>query len=85
MVAAAVNSTRYFSKVDWNKLSYEERKKIRKERDKKKKPGCSNKRAISETAAQQLTTVIIRSIYKANKEETGSIGGDDIRKWYIVR
>ena len=61
-----------------NKLSYEERKKIRKERDKKREPGCSNKRAISETAAQQLTTVIIRSsIYKANKEETGSIGGDD--------
>ena len=64
-------TTGYFTPAEWNKLSYEERDKIRKERDKKGEPGGSNKRAISEMTTQQLTTAIISSIQKASAAETG--------------
>ena len=45
-------------------MSYEERDKIRKERDKKGEQG-GTKRNISELTTKQLTTAIISSIQKA--------------------
>ena len=62
-------TTGYFTPAEWNKLSFEERDKIRKERDKKGEQGGS-KRAISELTTKQLTTAIISSIQKANSDET---------------
>ena len=64
-------TTGYFTPAEWNKLSFEERDKIRKERDKKGEQGGS-KRAISELTTKQLTTTIISSssIQKANSDET---------------
>ena len=54
-------------------MSYEERDKIRKERDKKGEQG-GTKRSISELTTKQLTTAIISSIKQATetttKEET---------------
>ena len=60
-------STNYYSPEEWEKLSYEESDKIRKERDKKGKQG-GTKRTISEMTTKQLTTAIISSIQKATGE-----------------
>ena len=57
-------STTYYSPAEWEKLSYEDRDKIRKERDKKGEQG-GTKRNISELTTKQLTTAIISSIQKA--------------------
>jgi hypothetical protein len=54
----------YYSAAEWEKLSYEERDKIRKERDKKGEQG-GTKRNISELTTKQLTAAIISSIQKA--------------------
>jgi hypothetical protein len=57
-------NTGYYSAAEWEKLSFEERDKIRKERDKKGEQG-GTKRNISEITTKQLTTAIISSIQKA--------------------
>ena len=63
-------STTYYSPAEWEKLSYEDRDRIRKERDKKGEQGGS-KRTISEMTTKQLTTAIISSIQKAvNDDDT---------------
>ena len=56
--------TTYYSPAEWEKLSYEERDRIRKERDKKGEPG-GTKRSISEMTTKQLTTALISSLQKA--------------------
>lgn len=56
-------STTYYSPEEWEKLSYEERDKIRKERDKKGEQG-GTKRNVSEMTTKQLTAAIISSIQK---------------------
>jgi hypothetical protein len=70
------NKTTYYSTAEWEKLSFEERDKIRKERDRKGEIG-GTKRNISEMStkemAAKLTTAIISSIQKA---ASGS-GGDE--------
>jgi hypothetical protein len=58
------DKTTYYSPAEWEKLSYEERDKIRKERDKRGEQGGS-KRSVSELTTKQLTTAIISSIQKA--------------------
>jgi hypothetical protein len=58
------SNTGYYSAAEWEKLSFEERDKIRKERDKKGEQG-GTKRNISELTTKQLTTAIISSIQKA--------------------
>ena len=71
-----VEKTTYYSPAEWEKLSFEERDRIRKERDKKGEPG-GMKRSISEMTTKQLTTALISSIQKASaieevKEDTTS-------------
>jgi hypothetical protein len=71
-----IEKTSYYSPAEWEKLSFEERDRIRKERDKKGEPG-GMKRSISEMTTKQLTTALISSIQKANaieevKEDTTS-------------
>ncbi|KAI2496262.1 hypothetical protein MHU86_18266 [Fragilaria crotonensis] len=65
-------STTYYSPAEWEKLSFEERDKIRKERDRKGEQGGS-KRSISEMTTKQLTTAIISSIQKATASDDSSI------------
>jgi hypothetical protein len=60
------NKTTYYSTAEWEKLSYEERDKIRKDRDKKGEQG-GTKRSISELTTKQLTTAIISSIRQATE------------------
>ena len=57
-------STSYYSPEEWEKLSYEDRDRIRKERDKKGEQG-GTKRNVSEMTTKQLTTALISSIQKA--------------------
>jgi hypothetical protein len=52
------NSTGYYSPADWSKLSFEERDKIRKDRDKKGEPGGTNKRTIGDISVEQVTAII---------------------------
>ena len=68
-------STGYYSTAEWEKLSFDERDKILKERDKKGEQGGS-KRTISELTTKQLTTAIISSIQKANADN----GAEDTPK-----
>ena len=49
------SSTGYYSAAEWEKLSYEDRDKIRKEHDRKGEQGGS-KRNISELTTKPLTT-----------------------------
>ena len=58
-------NTVYYSAAEWEKLSYEDRDKIRKERDKKREQGGS-KRNISELSTKQLTTASISSLQKVS-------------------
>ena len=60
-------TTTYYSPAEWEKLSYEDRDKIRKERDKRGEQG-GTKRNISELTTKQLTTAIISSIQKATDD-----------------
>jgi hypothetical protein len=64
----ASTSTGYYSTTEWEKLSYEERDKIRKERDRKGEQGGS-KRNISELSTKQLTTALISSLQKLSAPE----------------
>ena len=64
-------NTGYYSAAEWEKLSYEDRDKIRKERDKKGEQGGS-KRNISELTTKQLTTALISSLQKVNESEDHS-------------
>jgi hypothetical protein len=67
------NKTAYYSPAEWEKLSFEERDRIRKERDKKGEPGGSNKRGISDMTTKQLTTAIISSIKAASSTSNESV------------
>jgi hypothetical protein len=51
------NGSGYYSPADWNKLSYEERDKIRKERDKKGEQG-GTKRTIDDISVEHVTAII---------------------------
>jgi hypothetical protein len=51
------NGSGYYSPADWNKLSYEERDKIRKERDKKGEQG-GTKRTIGDISVEHVTAII---------------------------
>lgn len=51
------NTTGYYSPADWNKLTYEERDKIRKERDKKGEQG-GTKRNASDISVNQAAAII---------------------------
>ena len=62
------DKTTYYSPAEWEKLSFEERDKIRKARDKKGEPGGS-KRSISKMTTKQLTTALISSIQKASASD----------------
>ena len=66
--------TTYYSKEEWEKLSYEERDRIRKERDRKGEQG-GTKRSIAEMSTKQLTTALISSL-KAAAAEEGKSGGE---------
>ena len=68
-------STGYYSTAEWEKLSFDERDKILKERDKKGEQGGS-KQTISELTTKQLMTAIISSIQKANADN----GAEDTPK-----
>ncbi len=57
------SNTGNYSAAEWEKLSYEERDKIRKERDKKGEQG-GTKGNISELTTKQLTTSTISSIQR---------------------
>jgi uncharacterized membrane protein YgcG len=65
--------TTYYSPAEWEKLSYEERDRIRKERDKKNEQG-GTKRSISEMTTKQLTTALISSIQKAAANDESKDG-----------
>jgi hypothetical protein len=54
-------NTNYYSPAEWNKLSFEERDKIRKERDKKGEQGGS-KRSIGDLSVEQFTSAIISAV-----------------------
>ncbi len=71
--------TNYYSPAEWEKLSFEERDKIRKERDKKGEQG-GTKRNLSELTTKQLTTAIISSIQKAVASEETKDKDDDAPK-----
>jgi hypothetical protein len=49
--------TNYYSPAEWNKLSFEERDKIRKERDKKGEQGGS-KRSVGDLSVDQFKAMI---------------------------
>ena len=50
-------STNYYSPAEWSKLSFEERDKVRKERDKKGEQG-GTKRSIGDMSVEQFTAII---------------------------
>ena len=66
------NKTTYYSAAEWEKLSFEERDKIRKDRDTKGEQG-GTKRSISAVSTtmstKQLTTAIISSLKAVSMEE----------------
>ncbi|KAI2490682.1 hypothetical protein MHU86_23893 [Fragilaria crotonensis] len=68
--------TAYYSKEEWEKLSYEERDKIRKERDRKGEQG-GTKRSIAEMSTKQLTTAIISSIKAATADAEKTTSEND--------
>ena len=53
-------STSYYTPAEWNKLSFEDRDKIRKERDKKGEQGgtANTKRAVGDMSVEQFTAII---------------------------
>jgi hypothetical protein len=74
-------NTNYYSPAEWNKLSFEERDKIRKERDKKGEQGGS-KRSIGDLSVEQFTAIIsaVKSdqvtIATADSTDTNTSGGN---------
>ncbi len=62
------SSTGYYCATEWEKLSYKERDKICKERDKRGEQGGS-KQSLSELTTKQLTTALISSLQKINESE----------------
>ena len=54
---ATPNASRFYPMAEWNKLSFEERDKIRKERDKKGEPG-GTKRIIGDISVEHVTAII---------------------------
>jgi hypothetical protein len=74
-------NTGYYSPAEWEKLSFEERDNIRKERDKKGEQGGS-KRTISEMTTKQLTMALISSLQKASEKagEKENACGDETPK-----
>ena len=69
------SKTTYYSPSEWEKLSFEERDRIRKERDKKGEQGGIKKRNLSEY--KQLTNAIISSIKKVADGKTGDDAKSD--------
>ena len=67
--------TTYYSTTEWEKLSYEERDRVRKEHDKKGEQGGS-KRTISEMTTKQLASAIISSIKAAALSDSGTCDDD---------
>ena len=65
--------TAYYSPAEWEKLSFDDRDRIRKERDKKGEPGGSNKRGIADMTTKQLATAIISSIKAASLTSDESV------------
>jgi hypothetical protein len=51
------NASGYYSPAEWNKLSFEERDKIRKERDKKGEQG-GTKRTVGDISVEHVTAII---------------------------
>jgi hypothetical protein len=72
-------NTNYYSPAEWEKLSFEDRDKIRKERDKRGEQG-GTKRNISELTTKQLTTAIISSLQKAAADESKDKDDDSTQK-----
>jgi hypothetical protein len=54
---ATPNASGFYPTAEWNKLSFEERDKIRKERDKKGEPG-GTKRVIGDISVEHVTAII---------------------------
>ena len=65
--------TTFYSKEESEKLSYEERDRIRKERDRKGEQG-GTKRNISEMSTKQLTTTLLSSLKAAAADESKDCG-----------
>ena len=72
-------NTAYYSPAEWDKLSYDERAKIRAERDKKGEPG-GTKRNVTELTTKQLTTALISSIQKAVSDNSKESSNDTPKK-----
>ena len=72
-------NTGYYSAAEWEKLSYEERDKIRKERDKKGEQGGS-KRNISKLTTKQLTTALISSLQKVSESDNATEKAETTKK-----
>jgi hypothetical protein len=74
-------NTNYYSPAEWNKLSFEEHDKIRKERDKKGEQGGS-KRSIGDLSVEQFTAIIsaVKStqdtVTTADSTDTNTSGGN---------
>ena len=66
------NKTTYYSKEEWDKLSFEDRDKIRKERDRKGEQG-GTKRTIADMSTKQLATAIISSLKAASVTDDSTI------------
>jgi hypothetical protein len=67
-------NTSYYSAAKWNKLSFEERDKIRKERDKKGEQGGS-KQSIGDLWVEQFTAII--SAVKSNQAMVATADSTD--------
>jgi hypothetical protein len=70
------NNTGYYSPADWNKLSYEERDKIRKERDKKGEQG-GTKRNVSDISVDQAAAIMLAAMQSNANSETSPSGSSE--------
>jgi hypothetical protein len=70
------HKTTYYSAKEWEKLSFEERDKIRKERDRKGEIG-GTKRNVSEMTTKEMTNKLTTAIISSIQKVTGASGDDD--------
>ena len=68
--------TTYYSPAEWEKLSFEERDKIRKERDRKGEIG-GTKRNLSEMTAKEMTSKLTTAIMSSIQKATGVSAEED--------
>ena len=68
-----LKSTAYYSPAEWEKLSFEDRDKIRKERDKKGEQGGS-KRTVGDLSVEQFTSMISSVQQEASTVATTDTG-----------